>query len=190
MTSPSLSGTRVAILVDDGFEQIELTSPLNALDEAGASSDIIAPEGDHVRGWNQTDWGDRFAVAHTLDEVMVSEYDALLLPGGVMNPDRLRRHPEAVAFVRAFMASGKPVAAICHGPQVLIEADAVRGRTLTSYPSVRTDLINAGATWRDEEAVVDRGLVTSRSPDDLPAFNRAMVEEFAEGSHRRRTVGG
>jgi len=187
LSGHSLSGKRIAILVDDGFEQIELTSPMSALTDAGAKVDIIAPETGHVRGWNHTDWGERFAVARTLDQARPDEYDALLLPGGVMNPDRLRARPAAVDFARAFMTAGKPVAAICHGPQLLIEADAVRGRRLTSYPSVRKDLVNAGAIWKDEEAVVDQGLVTSRSPDDLDAFNRAMIEEFTEGRHQGRS---
>lgn len=185
MRTQSLAGKRIAILVDDGFEQIELTSPMAALIEARAEVEIIAPEGDQVRGWNHTDWGEHFAVAQTLDQARPVHYDALLLPGGVMSPDRLRARPAAVEFVRAFIASGKPVAAICHGPQLLIEADVVRGRRLTSYPSVRTDLVNAGAIWEDEEAVVDQGLVTSRSPDDLEAFNQAMITAFTEGSPDR-----
>lgn len=186
MRTQSLAGKRIAILVDEGFEQIELTSPMSALTEASADVEIIAPEGEQVRGWNHTDWGEYFTVARTLDLARPVDYDALLLPGGVMSPDRLRARPAAVEFVRAFIASGKPVAAICHGPQLLIEADVVRGRRLTSYPSVRTDLVNAGAIWEDEEAVVDQGLVTSRSPDDLDAFNQAMIATFIEGRHQRQ----
>jgi len=183
MPTPDLSNKRVAILVTDGFEQEELTSPLAALKKAGARVDIIAPEMGKVRGWKHTDWGDSFAVDEVVSAVSVEDYDALVLPGGVINPDQLRQKSEAVAFVRAFVRSGKPVASICHGPQILIEADVVRGRAMTSYPSIRTDLINAGARWQDQAAVVDQGLVTSRSPADLVEFNAAMLEEFAEGRH-------
>lgn len=180
----TLSNKRVAILVEDGFEQSELTSPFTALKEAGAWAEIISPKSGEVRGWQHTDWGDSFDVARTLAEASASDYDALLLPGGVMNPDHLRRRPEAVAFVRAFFTANKPVAAICHGPQLLIEADVVRGRTLTSFPSIRIDLINAGALWKDQAAVDDHGLVTSRSPDDLDDFNRAMIAAIAAaGEH-------
>lgn len=178
-----LSGKRVACLVTDGFEQVELTSPVEALREAGAQVDIVAPKGGKVRGWNHTDWGDEFGVDRTLGDASADEYDALLLPGGVMNPDKLRTEQKAVGFVRSFFEAGKPVAAICHGPQVLIEAGVVEGRTLTSYHSVKTDLTNAGANWVDKEVVVDQGLVTSRSPDDLDAFNRKTIEEIGEGVH-------
>jgi protease I len=179
----SLSGKKVAILVAEGFEQIEMTAPRNALKDAGAITEIISPENNEVKGWNHHDEADSFKVDVQLDDADPENYDALLLPGGVMNPDTLRKLPEAVEFVRAFFEAGKPVAAICHGPQVLIEADVVRGRTLTSYPSIKTDLMNAGAHWVDEKVVTDQGLVTSRSPDDLPYFNEKMVEEFAEGIH-------
>jgi protease I len=176
-----LYGRKVAILVEKGFEQIELEGPRNALEEAGAIAHIVSPAGENVRAWDEQDWGDEFPVDIELREASAVDYDALLLPGGVMNPDRLRMNDEAVRFVRDFVTAGKPVAAICHGPWTLVEADVVRGRTLTSYPSLKTDLRNAGAVWVDEEVVVDLGLITSRRPDDLPAFNRKIVEEFAEG---------
>ena len=179
----SLSGKKVAILATEGFEQSELEEPRRALDQAGATTHVISPKAGTIRGWDENDFGDSVEVDLELKNASPENYDALLLPGGVMNPDKLRLIPEAVKFVRSFFASGKPVAAICHGPQLLIEADVVRGRTLTSYPSVRTDLINAGATWVDEPVVTDRGLVTSRRPDDIPQFNTKMIEEFAEGFH-------
>jgi protease I len=179
-----LTGKRVAILVADGFEQVEMTDPRKALDEAGAGTDLVSPSREKVKGWQHTDWGDEFDVDVPLDQADADDYDALLLPGGVMNPDKLRSNPAAVEFVKAFFDAHKPVAAICHGPWTLIEAGAVRGRKLTSYGSIQTDLKNAGADWVDREVVVDEGLVTSRKPDDIPAFNRKMVEEFAEGQHR------
>ena len=178
-----LTGKKVAILVDDGFEQVELTSPKEALEKAGAVARIVSPNADTVRAWNEKDWGDRFDVDVQLLHARADEYDALVLPGGVMNPDRLRMNPDAVRFTRTFFDAGKPVAAICHGPWLLVEADVVRGRKVTSYPSLHTDLMNAGADWVDREVVVDAGLVTSRNPDDLPAFNRKMVEEIREGAH-------
>lgn len=178
-----LNGRKVAILATDGFEQVELTDPRRALDEAGATTHLIAPEKGRIRGWQHTDWGDEFEVDVKLSDASAGDYDALLLPGGVMNPDKLRMDAEAVRFVRAFFQAKKPVAAICHGPWMLVEADVVRGRRVTSYPSIRTDLENAGANWVDEEVVVDEGLVTSRNPDDLPAFNRKIVEEITEGVH-------
>ena len=178
-----LSGIRVAILVDDGFEQIELTSPMAALAAAGADVDIVSPAAQTVRSWNHTDWGRLFSVTRTLLESNADEYDALVLPGGVISPDRLRRNADALEFVHGCCAAGKPVAAICHGPQLLIEADVVRGRQVTSFPSIRTDLQNAGATWMDEPLVVDRGLITSRSPADLADFNRGMIAEFAKCRH-------
>jgi protease I len=180
----TLRGKCVAILVADGFEQVELTEPKQALDQAGAMTVIVSTtEGNTVKGWQHDHWGDEFAVDQMITNANVEEYDALLLPGGVMNPDKLRVNSEAVAFVRGFFESGKPVAAICHGPWVLVEADVVRGRTVTSYPSIQTDLKNAGANWVDQEVATDNGLVTSRKPDDIPAFNRKMIEEFAEGHH-------
>jgi protease I len=179
-----LKGKKVAILVENGFEQVELTEPRKAADDAGATTHLISPQAGKVKGWNHTDWGDEFPVDIALDNANADDYDALILPGGVMNPDKLRMNPKAVQFIRAFFEAGKPVASICHGPWPLIEAGVVEGRTLTSYPSLQTDLKNAGATWVDREVVVDQGLVTSRNPDDLPAFNRKLVEEFAEGIHQ------
>ena len=184
--SNELNGKKVAILVEKGFEQVELTDPRDALDAAGATSHIVSPQDGKVRAWAKTDWGDEYDVDVALDSANAADYDALLLPGGVMNPDHLRKNDRAVAFVRSFFEAGKPVAAICHAPWLLIEAGVVRDRTVTSYPSVRTDLVNAGAKWVDREVVVDAGLVTSRDPDDLPAFNRKMVEEFGEGVHDRQ----
>ena len=178
-----LRGRRVAILVEDGFEQVELTEPRQALTEEGAETHLVSPRPEKVKGWNHTQWGDEFPVEVTLEAARPEEYDALLLPGGVMNPDRLRMNPEAVNFVKSFVAEGKPVAVICHGPWTLVEADAVRGRRITSWPSLRTDLENAGAEWVDEAVVVDQGLVSSRKPDDIPAFNVRMIEAFREGRH-------
>lgn len=184
-----LSGKSVAILVTDGFEQSELEKPRQALEDAGAETFIVSPKKGSVRGWAKDNFGDKFDVDELLADADSDEYDALLLPGGVMNPDQLRMEPEAVQFVRAFFDAGKPVAAICHGPQLLIEADVVRGRKLTSYPSLKTDLRNAGAKWVDESVVVDMGLVTSRTPDDIPDFNAKMIEEIAEGIHARKGAG-
>jgi protease I len=178
-----LRGKRVAALVDNGFEQVELTEPKKALEQAGAKVDVVSPQQGQVKGWQHTKWGDEMPVDRQLDSANASEYDALLLPGGVMNPDHLRMNPKAVQFVRAFVQSNKPIAAICHGPWTLIEAGGVSGRRMTSWPSLQTDLRNAGANWTDEQVVVDNGLVTSRKPDDIPAFNRKMIEEFAEGRH-------
>ena len=179
----SLTGKKVAILVTDGFEQSELEKPRAALIKAGAETDLIAPDRDSVRAWDGEDFGDTFDVDVALHEAAAERYDALLLPGGVMNPDQLRMNPAAVQFVSHFFATGKPVAAICHGPQLLIEADVVRGRRLTSYPSLKTDLRNAGADWVDEPVVTDQGLVTSRRPDDISMFNEKMIEEIGEGYH-------
>jgi protease I len=178
-----LTGKKVAILVADGFEQVELEKPREALDQAGAQTDIISPSGDEVQGWNHDKEGDSFEVDVKLDDARPEDYDALLLPGGVMNPDTLRTVPAAVEFVKHFFEEGKPVAAICHGPQLLIEADVVRGKKMTSFESLQTDLRNAGAEWVDEPMVCDQGLVTSRKPDDIPQFNAKMIEEFAEGFH-------
>ena len=180
MTTGNLQGKKVAILVTDGFEQSELLEPRKALDEAGATTRVVSPAGKKAKGWDHKEWGQEVAVDVALDSAKAAEFDALLLPGGVMNPDQLRMNPKAVDFVKHFTDAGKPVAAICHGPWTLIEAGAVRGRTLTSWPSLKTDLTNAGATWVDKEVVSDRGLVTSRKPDDIPAFNRAMLRLFAE----------
>jgi protease I len=178
-----LTGRKVAILVADGFEQVELAKPREALDKAGAQTDIVSPSGDEVQGWNHDKEGDAFEVDVKLDEAKPEDYDALLLPGGVMNPDTLRTIPAAVEFVKHFFAEGKPVAAICHGPQLLIEANVVRGKKMTSFESLKTDLRNAGAEWVDEPMVCDQGLVTSRKPADIPQFNEKMIEEFAEGFH-------
>jgi len=186
--SDLLSNKRVAILVANGFEQIELTSPKEALEEAGAKVSIVSPEPKKVKGWDTTKWGKSLPVDVPLESALADDFDALLLPGGVMNPDKLRRNEWALQFVRAFFDAGKPVAAICHGPWTLIDAGVVEGRRLTSYHSIQTDLKNAGAKWVDEEeVVVDNGLVTSRQPGDLPAFNRKMVEEIAEGVHAAST---
>ncbi|HEX7051262.1 MAG TPA: type 1 glutamine amidotransferase domain-containing protein [Longimicrobiales bacterium] len=179
-----LSGRRIAILVGKGFEQVEMTEPRAALDSAGAVTQLVSPESGMVRAWNLTEWGDSFDVDVPIDAADAGDYDALLIPGGVMSPDRLRMDDRAVDFVRAFFEQGKPVASICHGPWILVEADVVKGRTVTSYPSLRTDLENAGAKWVDRDVVTDQGLVTSRNPDDIPAFNAKMIEEFAEGVHR------
>ena len=179
-----LSGKKVAILVTDGFEQSEMTEPRKALEAEGAKTSIVSHKSGKVKGWVHVEWGDSFDVDVKLAEARESEFDALLLPGGVMNPDKLRLVPEAAQFVRQFFDAGKPVAAICHGPWLLIDAGVVRGRTVTSWPSIRTDLANAGANVVDAQVMVDRGLVTSRKPDDIPAFNRKMIEEFAEGNHR------
>ncbi|QJW89981.1 type 1 glutamine amidotransferase [Spirosoma taeanense] len=181
-----LQGKKVAALMTEGFEEVEYTEPRKALEEAGATVQLIAPKGGEVKAWNETDWGDSYPVDLPLDGADPSQYDALLLPGGVMNPDKLRMEPKAVQFVKHFFEQKKPVAAICHAPMMLIEADVVRNRKLTSYPSLQTDLRNAGANWVDQEVVVDMGLVTSRKPDDIPAFNRKMIEEIGEGIHNRQ----
>jgi len=180
----TLSNRKVAILTEEGFEQVELTSPKAALENAGAVVDVISPRSGKIKAWDQTDWGIEVNVDKELSQVSPDDYDALVLPGGVLNPDKLRQNKEAVAFVSAFLDEGKPVAAICHGPQMLIETGMIGGRTLTSYPSLQTDLQNAGAHWIDQEVVVDNGLVTSRRPADLGAFNKKMIEEIAEGIHQ------
>jgi protease I len=182
----TLSGMKVAILAAEGFEQAELTEPRKALDEAGAETRVVSPAKGEVQGWKHFDKADRVKVDVPLDQADAADYDALLLPGGVANPDQLRTMPKAVQFVRAFFETGKPVAAICHGPWTLIEAGVVRGRTLTSWPSLKTDLTNAGAIWVDQEVCVDHGLVSSRKPADLPAFNQKMIAEFADGRRSGR----
>lgn len=179
-----LDGKKVAILVANGFEQVEMTQPREALLEANAQVHIVSPESDSVQGWNHYDKADMFSVDVKLDQAKPDNYDALLLPGGTVNPDQLRMNPKAVEFVKAFFKAGKPVAAICHGPWSLIEADAVKGRKVTSWPSLQTDLRNAGANWVDQEVVVDSGLVTSRNPGDIPAFNQQMIEAFAQSGSR------
>jgi protease I len=180
-----LNGRRVAILVADGFEQVEMSKPRQALEDAGAKTDLISPAGNKVKGWDSTDWGEKFSVDVPLSKADPDNYDALLLPGGVMNPDKLRQDSMAKRFVQAFVDAGKPIAAICHGPWTLIETGMMHGRTVTSWPSLQTDLRNAGANWVDREVVTDNGLVTSRKPDDIPAFNKKMIEEFKEGIHGR-----
>lgn len=178
-----LGGKRVAILATDGVERVELTEPRKALDEAGARTFVVSPRTGTIKGWEHDHWGDAILVDQSLDDASAESFDALMLPGGVMNPDHLRTNERAVKFVRDFFDAGKPVAAICHAPWMLVEAEVVAGRTVTSWPSVRTDLRNAGADWVDREVVTDQGLVTSRKPEDIPAFNRKMIEEFAEGPH-------
>lgn len=186
--SYDLKGLRVAVLATDGFEASELLEPVSALREAGADVDIIAPKSGEIRGWADGDWADSVEVDHTVSDVSAEHYRALVLPGGVMNPDALRADRDAVQFTREFFDQGKPVAAICHGPWLLAEADVLQGREVTSWPSIRTDLRNAGATVHDDEVVVDEGLVTSRKPDDLPAFIDKMLEEIAEGVHAGQTT--
>lgn len=181
-----LNGKRIAALVAHGFEQVELLEPRKALEKAGATVDVVSLESGKVKGWDHDHWDQEVDVDRTVDDAQVEEYDGLLLPGGQMNPDNLRMDSDAVAFVRSFFEADKPVAAICHGPWLLVEADVARGRRVTSWPSIRTDLRNAGAEVVDQEVVVDGGLVTSRKPDDIPAFNRETVKVFAEGRSAAR----
>lgn len=184
MATPSnLSGKRVAILATDGVEQEELTEPRQALKDAAAHPVVVSPKSGSIKAWQHDHWGDEIKVDLPLDQANADDFDALMLPGGVMNPDHLRQNKRAVQFVRQFFDAGKPIAAICHGPWMLVEADAVRGRTLTSWPSLQTDIRNAGGDWVDREVVTDMGIVTSRKPADIPAFNRKMIEEFGEGIH-------
>ena len=182
-----LSNKRVAILAADGFEQVELTEPKKALEEAGATVSIVSLESGQIQGMNHAEKGDKFEVDLTLKNADAEEFDALMIPGGLINPDTLRSTPEALEFTRAFFTAGKPVAAICHAPWVLIDAGVVRGRKLTSWPAIQSDVKNAGGNWVDEEVVCDAGLVTSRKPSDIPAFNDKMIEEFAEGIHARQS---
>lgn len=184
MAENTLSGLKVAILATDGFEQSELTEPRKALDEAGAITHVVSPTDGQICGWKFKDWGESVPVDTKLDQAKVEDFDALLLPGGVINPDKLRLEPKAIAFVKGFFDAGKPVAAICHGPWTVIDAGAARGRQMTSWPSLKTDLKNAGAHWVDQETVLDRGLLTSRKPDDIPAFSRAMIKLFGEKRHQ------
>jgi protease I len=179
MAYNALSNVKVAILATDGFEQDELEQPRSALDAAGAQTTIVSPKTDRVRGWKYTDWGRELPVDLPLEDARADDFDALLLPGGVISPDKLRAIPQAVRFVRAFFDAGKPVAAICHGPWMIVEADCAHGRQMTSWPSVRSDLRNAGAQVQDAAVVRDGNLVTSRKPDDIPAFNRAIIELFS-----------
>jgi protease I len=183
----SLKGLKVAILVTDGFEEVEMVKPRKALAEAGAETSIVSPKDGKVRSWDHTNWSAEYPADVALDEAQPQDFHALLLPGGVINPDALRMQPKAVAFVKAFFDAGKPVAAICHGPWMVIEAEAAKGRRIASWPSLKTDLRNAGAQWMDQEVVVDANLVSSRKPDDIPAFNREMIALFAralEGQKR------
>ncbi|MDB6033693.1 MAG: glutamine amidotransferase [Verrucomicrobiales bacterium] len=184
-----LKGKKVAILVENGFEEVEMTEPRKALDQAGAQTVLVSPVQGEVKAWAHTEWGGRYKVDQPLEQASPEKFDALLLPGGVLNPDKLRINDKAVQFVKSFYNSGKPIAAICHGPWTLINAGGVQGHRMTSYPSIRLDLENAGAEWVDEEVVTDHGLVTSRKPDDIPAFNKKMIEEFREGVHASRKAG-
>lgn len=184
--SNQLLEKRVAILAADGFEQSELEGPMKALKEAGATVSIVSPNAKKIQGMRHADKGDQFDVDIPLEKAKAEEFDALVLPGGLMNPDVLRSTPAAVDFVRAFGQAGKPIGAICHGPWVLIEAGLVRGRRLTSWPAIQSDIKNAGGNWVDKEVVVDNGLVTSRKPDDIPAFNAKVIEEIGEGRHASR----
>ncbi len=179
----NLKDLKVAILTENGFEQIELVSPKQAMEEAGVTVEIISPQNKEVRAWDETDWGITVSVDRHIDEANPADYDGLMLPGGVMNPDKLRMNKKAVDFIRHFLEASKPLAVICHGPQTMIETGMLTDRTMTSYPSIKTDLVNAGVNWVDKEVVVDNGLVSSRSPRDLDAFNKKLLEELAEGVH-------
>ncbi|MGX5819202.1 type 1 glutamine amidotransferase domain-containing protein [Chitinophaga lutea] len=190
MEKRSLQGKKVAVLATDGFEESEFTEPIKALKDAGATVEVVSLKEGDIKAWSHTDWGGTYKADKAVADVQSSEYDALVLPGGVMNPDKLRTDPEVIAFVRQFGEDSKPIAAICHGPWTLIEAGIAKGRQMTSWPSLQTDLTNAGATWIDREVVVDNGLVTSRKPDDLPAFNKKMIEEIAEGRHTEKRTQG
>jgi protease I len=174
---------KVAILTENGFEEVELTSPMNALEQAGVTVHVISPQKDNVKAWDHDHWSIEVQVDKVLGEANPEDYDMLVLPGGVLNPDKLRLNKDAISFAQHFLEQGKPLAAICHGPQTLIETGMLDGRTMTSYPAIKTDLVNAGVNWLDQEVVVDNGLVTSRSPKDLEAFNKKMLEELSEGKH-------
>ena len=180
----TLIGKNIAILATDGFEQSELEKPKKALEEAGAQTQVVSPTDGKIKGWDKKDWGEEVKVDVPLKSADPSKYDALLLPGGVQNPDQLRMNPDAVRFVKSFFDQGKPVAAICHGPWMLVETGAARGRTITSWPSLKTDIRNAGGTWVDEEVVTSDGVVTSRKPDDIPAFNKNMIDIFGNARAR------
>ncbi|AZQ59628.1 type 1 glutamine amidotransferase [Maribacter sp. MJ134] len=177
---------RIAILATNGFEESELKSPKEAMENAGFQVDIVSPENEEIKGWANGNWSDTYKVDKTLNDVKAEDYNALVLPGGVINPDKLRRNDEALLFVRDFFKMKKPVAAICHAPQILISADVVKGRKMTSFSSIKDDLVNAGAKWIDQEVVVDEGFVTSRNPNDLPAFNSKLIEEIKEGKHEEQ----
>ena len=180
----SLHGKKIAILATDGFEQVELTEPRKALDKAGATTEVVSLKSGEIKGWKFKEWGDTVKVDKTLDQAKVQDYDALLLPGGVMNPDHLRMEPKAVQFVKDFVGTGRPVAAICHAPWTLVEAGVVKGKTLTSWPSVKTDLKNAGANWVDKEVVTDGQFISSRKPDDIPAFSKALIEALGRAKEK------
>lgn len=184
----NLNNKKVAILATNGFEESELVEPKKALEKAGATVEIVSENSGQIKAWSGDNWGTEYKVDKTLDDVDQSNYNALMLPGGVINPDKLRRNPKAVKFVKSFFEHHKPVGAICHGPWLLAEAEVLKGRKVTSFSSIKTDLINAGANWVDEEVVVDEGLVTSRNPDDLPAFNAKLVEEIKEGKHQEQVA--
>src|SRR6476660_3351524 len=179
----SLTGKKVAIITENGFEEVELTSPKKALEEAGATVQIVSPQKDKVKAWDHDHWSIELPVDVNIKDADPADYDALVVPGGVLNPDKSRSNEDCINFAKAFLTSGKPVAAICHGPQLLIETGLLQGRKMTSYPSIKTDLQNAGVIWEDKEVIVDNGLVTSRSPKDLEAFNKKMIEEIKEGVH-------
>jgi len=185
---PVLTGKKVAILSDNGFEEVELTSPKKALEAAGATVHIVSAQQEKIKGWDHDHWSIELPVDIHLEEAKSENYDALMIPGGVINPDQMRQHTSYIRFAQEFMEAGKPVAAICHGPQLLIETGMIGGKEMTSYPSIKTDLINAGVNWQDKEVVTDNGLVTSRSPKDLEAFNKKMIEEIAEGQHATRNA--
>lgn len=178
-----LSGRSIAILATDGFEQSELFAPMEALENEGAQVEVVSIGKGEIKGWDHTNWGKTIEVTKSLEEASADDYDCLMLPGGVINPDLLRKEEAAVDFAKSFLEKGKPVAAICHGPQLLIETGLLSGRRMTSYTSIKTDLINAGVSWVDKEVIVDKGLVTSRNPGDIPAFCKKMIEEFEEGRH-------
>jgi len=185
MATPDLTGKKIAAITENGFEEVELTSPKKALEEAGAIVHIISMQ-KSVRAWDTDHWSIELPVDVNIEEANSDDYDGLLIPGGVINPDKMRTQKAYVSFAAEFLETGKPVAAICHGPQLLIETEMIKGKDMTSYPSIKTDLINAGVNWMDKEVVVDNGLITSRSPEDLLAFNKRIIEEFAEGVHKSR----
>ena len=181
----AIQDARILIMATDGFEQSELLVPRDKLREAGATVEVATPDGQEIKGWDETDWGDKVSADLPIEQVSVDRYDAIVLPGGQINPDKLRTDENAVKVVKQFLSSGKIVAAICHGPWMLVEADGLRGRTVTSFKSIKTDVSNAGATWVDKEVVTDQGIITSRAPKDLPAFVAKIIEEIGEGRHQR-----